>query len=100
VAAQTGASASLPMLMTRNVLPQMAPQAAKAIQGLAAPAVAGPSVIDGRCRCRSAADRYGEGGQTLIPKPASPGPAIGEQEPDAWVGQSRSVVQMMTLLAP
>ncbi len=39
MAAQTGASASLPMLMTRKVLPQMAPQAAKAIQGLAAPVV-------------------------------------------------------------
>jgi hypothetical protein len=37
VAAQTGASASFPMLMTRNVLPQMAPQAANAIQGWAAP---------------------------------------------------------------
>src|SRR4029077_7703465 len=33
VAAQTGASASLPMLMTRNVLPQIALQAAKATQG-------------------------------------------------------------------
>ena len=51
MAAQTGASASLPMLMTRNVLPQMAPQAAKAIQGPAAPAVAGSGVIECGKRC-------------------------------------------------
>ena len=38
VAAQTGASVSLPMLMTRNVLPQIAPHAAKAAQGHASKA--------------------------------------------------------------
>ena len=39
-------------------------------------------------------------GQTLSPMLASPIPGIGPQEPRAWVGQSRSVVQMMKLLAP
>jgi hypothetical protein len=43
---------SLPMLMTRNVLPQMAPQAAKAIHGLAVPIVAAPVVIDSGRSCR------------------------------------------------
>jgi hypothetical protein len=36
----------------------------------------------------------------LIPMLASPIPGRGVQEPFAWVGQSRSVVQMMALLAP
>ncbi|MBC8132974.1 MAG: hypothetical protein H7X95_08345, partial [Deltaproteobacteria bacterium] len=35
VAAHTGANASLPMLMTKKVLPQMTPQLAKASQALA-----------------------------------------------------------------
>ena len=39
-------------------------------------------------------------GQTLIPMSASPVPPRGAQEPRACVGQSRSVVQMMALVAP
>jgi hypothetical protein len=78
----------------------MAPQAAKAIQGLAVPVVALPVVITFAAVVDRRANRYREGGQTLIPKPASEVPSTGAQDPDACVGQSRSVVQMMKLFAP